>query len=448
MIAATTLACLLTARSASAVRQQQEQVLASEHAHLDAMSMEGNSSEWTHARFAQAFPEIHEAASSTCPYGDVEASKIGGTTSFNCNWKSEGKGNTCPELQLQRLRAAHAFGASHHTDYVAQARNLKLKPLFDKTSLVVGDETYEDLDALHIKGLEREEVVEVEDKINLKALAAKLGVPTTKMYFGAHKGDWNPEAFKETARALCGQNVDAFIVKATHLAWSAGQQIVKGWQETCRSEPSLSARTQDLVQFIEDKVLGQVSRDADAHLRFLEPGVTVEELFRTGGNSLQPLEAKVTVLWGKVYSVIMCGSDHRGCQSQSGSWMFFGDKTGWDMKGMINPEGGNDPVGDRVLKNAFGRMSTYAENFAKGVGADYMRVDFFLGTPEAENGDITIMLNECESVSGWPFYYLRQGLGSAWRDGYLNLNTFSLTPEKWDRLMGNTKDDRDSLHLD
>jgi len=223
---------------------------------------------------------------------------------------------------------------------------------------------------------------------------------------------------------------------------------VRGWQGTCSSEAGLSARTQELVQFIEEEVLGQVSRDADAHLRFLEPGVTVEELFRTGGNSLQPLEAKVTVLWGKVYSVFMTGSDHRGCQSQVGAWLFFGDKTGWDMKGMISPEGGNDPVGDRVLKNAFGRMATYAENFAKGVGADYMRVDFFLGVPEAESEDIRILMNECESVSGWPFYYLRQGLGSAWRDGYLNLDTFSLTPEKWDRLVGNTKYDRDALHLD
>jgi len=48
----------------------------------------------------------------------------------------------------------------------------------------------------------------------------------------------------------------------------------------------LSTRTEELVEFIEAEVLGQISRESDAHLRFLEPGVTVEELFRSGGKSL------------------------------------------------------------------------------------------------------------------------------------------------------------------
>jgi len=154
------------------------------------------------------------------------------------------------------------------------------------------------------------------------------------------------------------------------------------------------------------------------------------------------------VLWGKVYNILMFGSDPRGCQTQTGSWVIFGDKTGWDMKGMIGPVGGNDPMGDRVLSNAFDRLATQAENFAKGVGADLIRVDFFLSVPESEGEDVNIVLNEVESVSGWPYWYARQALGNTWRDGYLSLDSFAVTPEKWDRLVANTKADRDAVHLD
>merc|ERR1712008_555150 len=141
------------------------------------------------------------------------------------------------------------------------------------------------------------------------------------------------------------------------------------------------------------------------------------------------------------------GYDNRGCQSQGGSWFIFRDKTGWDMKGVISPEGNNDPVSDRVMKSAFDKMASAAERFANGIGADLMRVDFFIGLPENADDDVQFLMNECESVSGYPHFYDRKYLANMWVDGYLNRDQFKMTPEKWELLMKKTQGDRDALHL-
>jgi len=357
-------------------------------------------------------------------------------------------GNSCPALQVQRLKTAHRFLASNYMEFTEKAKGYPLKPLFDKASMLVGDETYEALDKLHIQGLMHKDVAMVEDKLFLKALAKDLRVPTTASYFGAHKSDWKQESFKKAVEEMCQNGVDAFMIKATHLAWSNGMKIVRGWQEACHAETA-SQKIAELVEYIEAQVLGQIASEADAHLRlYLEPGVSVEELFRTGGKSVQPLEAKVVVIWGKMHHMFLVGSDSRGCRTQSGAWQIYGDKTGWDLKGMIGSGEGNDAINDRILNNAFDRMVEHAERFAQGVGADMMRVDFFLGFPENVEDDIVIKMNECESVSGHPYWHERQGIASVWRDGYILSDRLLMTPEKWTKLTDNTQSDRDAWMLD
>jgi len=419
----------------------------------DYFAREEESAKRTHARFASAFPEMR-AASSNCPYGSEDDSTIGGLTSFQCHWKSPGMGSSCPALQADRLKAARRFQSSTYAEFVDNADGYPLKPVFDKSAKIVGDETYEALDKFQIEGLMHEDVAQVEDKILLKSLAKDLGVPATTAFYGSHKSDWSPETFKNAVKGLCTDGVDSFMIKATHLAWSNGMKLVRGWQETCHASDA-DRRIAELAEFIETEVLGQIASEADAHLRlYLEPGVTVEELFRTGGQSVQPLEAKTVVLWGKVHHMFLIGSDSRGCRTQSGAWQIYGDKTGWDLNGMIGAsdtwlfEGGSDPLNRRILNNAFDRMVEYAEKFAQGVGADMMRVDFFLGIPEDPKADIVIKMNECESVSGHPYWHERQGIGGMWRDGYVLSDRLSMTPDKWAKLNNNTWDDRSAWKLD
>merc|ERR1712023_285115 len=107
---------------------------------------------------------------------------------------------------------------------------------------------------------------------------------------------------------------------------------------------------------------------------------TVEELFRSGGKSVIPMEAKVQVLWGKTYMMFLVGHDPRGCRSIAGAWELYGDKTGWDLHGMLNDGKHPDPINKAFLENSFDLVTRYAESFATGIGEDYTRVDFFLGS--------------------------------------------------------------------
>jgi len=354
-------------------------------------------------------------------------------------------------LQTKRLKIARSFTAATHADFVARAKDFPLKPLFDKTAKVVGDENYEKMVSYQIQGLIHPDVAQVEDKIVLKETAARLGIPATKSFFGAHDDDWDAKAFGGAMRKLCDDKVDAFIIKATHLAWSAGQKIVRGWQRVCGGgDAAFTAKVGELVEFVEKEVLGQKASEADMHLRLMKAGVTVEDLFVTGGPPNEPLEAKVNVLWGKVHSMLMRGADNRNCQTNPYSWIYYADKekSGWDFTGALAPGQAGDPLGERFKNEIFDDMAKHAENFAMDVGADYMRVDFFIGVPEDPTKPLFFVLNENESVSGSPAFYDRQGMVEAWRDGYLLRESWSTTPEKWTSLAEKTQADRDEVGLD
>jgi len=385
-------------------------------------------------------------ARTQCPYGDADASRKAGTIPFNCHgFATPGGGSTCPALNAAKLKTVRAFQMKHHASFMEGIGGYPLSPVFDKSEFIRGDETYEELVKLHIKGLVHEEMKAFEDKILLKKFAERLKIPTTAMHFGAHADDWDRDAFMARLKELCTTE-DDFFIKATHLAWSKGQQIVRNWQETCKN--NLDDKVAELADFVETSILNVQASPADEHLQLLTPGVTVESLFKTGGESTKPLEAKVQVLWGKVHHMFFFGEDDRGCKINVGSWQIYGDKTGWDLQGIIHPRGGNDALGDRILEEAFQPMVDYAERFSRSVEADFMRVDFFLRPPDSPTGgDWVIEMNECESVSGMRHTFERQGIGAIWRDGYV-MSRLAMTETKYEKISNNTRADRDNLHLD
>jgi hypothetical protein len=386
-----------------------------------------------------------------CPYKyryDTEQDKmIGGSMSFECHKMSTGEGNSCPELQQARLKTVKKFGEANYNEYLNLAKTFPLKPLFDKTEKVSGSESYEQMLHMHVEGLMHRDVKFVEDKIMLKQLATKLEIPATKMYFGAHRDDWDIKKFKRMLGDLCLKGVDEFIIKAVHLAWSAGQKIVRGWQKDCEYEGSTNKVVDELAVFVDKEIMSVLASEADAHLReFVTPGVTVEELFKTGGHSKRPLEAKVQVVWGKVHHMFFVGDGPRGCKSYPGAWSILGDGTGWDLNGMIGTPGGNDEISDAFLAHAFDGVVQHSESFAKEVGADVMRVDFFIGFNE--DGSVTYKLNEAESVSGARYWHEREQIGRAWVDGYILSDRMRMTPEKWDRFTELAEKSRAANHLD
>jgi len=349
---------------------------------------------------------------------------------------------------VKRLVTAHSFMVANRTDFVERARDFEVAPLFSKVKDVRGDETYEEMDLYHIRGLKKDPktIQSIEDKISLKSLAQEVNMPTTDLYYSAHKDTWDATKFQNALKELCSKKVDGFIIKPTHMSYSKGIKVVRDWQATCQTEASLQEKLKSLTDFTYKEALlpDAIHTVENAHLQGMPHGIVVEELFSSGGASTKPLEVKVQVLFGKVYDMWFMGIDHRGCHAYGGTWHVFGDKTGWNLNGLMGEK--EDAASTLFMANFFDNVTHISEAFAKHVKADYTRVDFFL---RMVGDDPTFKLNEVETVTGTWYEYGRQGLGDAWRDGYVVGKKDEWlqhsSDEKWAKLMSNVKKDRSIL---
>jgi hypothetical protein len=113
---------------------------------------------------------------------------------------------------------------------------------------------------------------------------------------------------------------------------------------------------------------------------------------------------------------------------------------------MRGAPGGNDEVGALMLASAFDGMIKHAERFATELGADVMRVDFFVGFND--DGSVDYKLNEAESVSGARYWHERDGIGRAWVDGYVLSDRLSMTPKKWDQITSLVEEAKTKNNLD
>jgi len=388
------------------------------------------------------FSKLAVVAAAQCPYSveDVPARSMfcyseASTTSGAVPHAGP---EACDELSAKRLLAHTEFAAEAYEGFMEAAKVFPLAPLFDQSALLVGDEIYESLLHNHIEVMKQPEAAQIEDKIILKKTAAAAGVPTTEMYFGATLDTFDRAGFREALQETCRRGVPALFIKATHMAWSAGQKIVRGWQETCQGA-DLAAEIEKLADYVVDDVLTLRNTDADsAHLaEAVRPGVIVEEIFQSGGASGRPLEAKALFVWGELYEVFMIGEDERGCSSTCGSWKVYGNGNGWNLNGMLKEK--DDAESEIFMRDWFPKVKDLGSKMVKHIGADLARVDFFLGQ------DGLVELNEIETVSGAWYEHERRELGDIWRDGYIVAGRLSITQAKWDSRMQHADEDRSKL---
>jgi hypothetical protein len=318
------------------------------------------------------------------------------------------------------------------------AKSFPLAPLFDMKALLVGDELYEGMLHNHIEVMKQPEAATIEDKIQLKTTAANAGVPTTEMYHGATLETFDRATFRAALLGTCERKVQALFIKATHMAWSAGQKIVRGWDATC-SSPERDATIEELADYVVNDVLSLRNTDADsAHLaEAVRPGVIVEKIFQSGGASQRPLEAKALFVWGELYEVFMIGEDSRGCASTNGAWKIYGNGNGWNLNGMLHEK--DDAESAVFMSEWFPQVKDFGSKMVTHIGADLARVDFFLGQ------DGLVELNEIETVSGTWYEHERRELGDIWRDGYIVSGRLAITQEKWEQRIEDTAEDRDKL---
>ena len=102
-----------------------------------------------------------------------------------------------------------------------------------------------------------------------------------------------------------------------------------------------------------------------------------------------------------------------------------------------------------VMEHYYEKIVEIAEKFAQKVGADWTRVDMFLGgfgsTP-------IIKVNEVENVSGYKFPYSTTYIGNAWRDAYMHrliqTKDRKITSKHWNEWFASLIKMRDAFKLD
>merc|ERR1711906_74440 len=168
--------------------------------------------------------------------------------------------------------------------------------------------------------------------------------------------------------------------------------------------------------------------DADsAHLaEAVRPGVIVEEIFRSGGASKRPLEAKALFVWGGLYEVFMIGEDARGCASTSGAGKIYGNGNGWNLNGMLHEK--DDAQSQVFMQDWFPKVQDLGSMMVTHIGADGL-----------------VKLNEIETVSGTWYEHERRELGDIWRDGYIVSGRLAITQQKWEKRIEDASEDRDKL---
>ena len=397
-----------------------------------------------------------------CPYPEEMADD-----SFHCyNEDDKTFGKNCPNTHTRRIKEVFQYSQEREKNLnIREILEFPVSSLFDKSELIMGAESYELLDAHHIECLmrngagEEKKMLDLEDKGDLKETLKNAGIEPehiTEVYHisycpkmeltdgkcaknsntASHNSKkYDREEFKETMRQICeDDSKTSFIIKPTHLSWSAGLKIVSNKDRKCEQEGFI----QEVVDHVEQNILVKENRESDKHLTKLDAGFTIEELFSSGEKSTRPLEAKVQVLFGKVFEIFFVGMDPRGCTSGCGSWTIYPGETvrGWDFKGILSEEAGErDLMHSLVMKNYYEKIVNIAEKFARHVGADWTRVDMFLGgfgsTP-------IIKVNEVENVSGYKFPYSTMYIGNAWREAYMH----RLTTPKTDGVTCTTLEDR------
>lgn len=275
-------------------------------------------------------------------------------------------------------------------------------------------------------------------------MLVESGAMTDEEHTEKKKNQYSRSSLLAKLEEMCNEGVEEFLVKPTHLSWSTGLLKQEKFSEICNHFSSQEGASWDtknvkermrrketvfhgICEHVEERILKVRNRPSDKHLNKLPRGFTVEELFRTEGLSNRPIEAKVHVLFGKVYEIIFVGQDPRGCTVGTGAWAIFGDGTGWHMNGKIGGE--MDAMHDAYMNRFHEKVVMLAEKFANHAKADWTRVDFFLsgfGLPGFESDVPVIKLNEIENVSGYKFMYERAHLGRAWREGYISRDAIGL----------------------
>lgn len=283
--------------------------------------------------------------------------------------------------------------------WLEAARNFKMNKDFE----VQGTE---ELGALDFQGLMRAMKAESGGKLTIQALSDKIflsrmldnmGMPQMPLLLELRDPACIPKEVSRFVDNCCSgvhHGLDSepgthqeFIVKPTHLSNGEGVVTIHNVTE---------ANKEDTAKFLEAHLKQFMDRSAQEFesqaLQSLRPGFIVQPKYRSCVDFPMPLELRVVTMWGKARMGVWWWGPPgaAGCPAQRNAWFVrrpamrgvLSDQDRWEV---VHEHHGVNPGFETGLRHFLlhmPKMAATAEHLAAVVGAPFLRVDFFVGSPQ------------------------------------------------------------------
>jgi len=224
------------------------------------------------------------------------------------------------------------------------------------------------------------------DKIMLHRMLDNLDVPQLPMLLAIDSRTSRHEIEAQVRSLVDSQSCDV-VLKPTHLSSGQGVLILTKCQPDQRENT-----IQTLLQHVETFMAQRAAPHESLALQMLSPGILAQPKYQSVVGFKTPLELRIVVLWGKVRLGLWWWGRTPGAtgeEPQRNAWIIRRPVSrgvlGGDEWEVLHNHQGNNPGFDSAL-DLFERhmpaMAATAEIIASAVGAPFLRVDFFVGSPE------------------------------------------------------------------
>ncbi|CAE7348593.1 unnamed protein product [Symbiodinium pilosum] len=238
------------------------------------------------------------------------------------------------------------------------------------------------------------------DKIILSKLLENLGVPQMPVLLSTYTKVDKAEVEKLVSSWTRSSDPEVYdvVIKPTHLSSAMGAVIMSKakWDKEQWS-------AQKLIEHMETYLEKKAADSESEALKSLIPGFIIQPRYRSSVGFNFPLELRVVTIWGKARVGIWWWGRVADPKGRRTTWLVrvpkvsgkLSDDDDWEV---IHEHGGHNrgfEVSLKLFREAMPAMSAAAEGIATGVGAPFLRSDFFVGS--AEWG---VRLNEVAYGSG------------------------------------------------
>jgi len=240
-------------------------------------------------------------------------------------------------------------------------------------------------------------------------LASLEGPPRDAETSGEEGTPRCPESTQDEKKSPGEQRDWSMVVKPVHLSNARGVLVFtrKSWHE-------LGYTLEKLLDKVDQSMGEQAGETESAALRTLLPGLLIQPRYVSAVGYKLPLEVRVTTLWGVARSGIWWwGTTGNNLEApQRTVWMVrrqahpgkVSDQDTWEALHEHKGESAGFTEALRIFTRYMPAMAAYAEHIARGVGAPFLRSDFFVGDPEWG-----VRLNEVAYGSGIEYRTSQEG---------------------------------------